>query len=152
MKVPKLDKTELFNTLAAIAALILAGGDMSGVGLADVPEWAIPILLFVAVAVNMASRAQVKGEKDSQDVVEFEFEDEDVVAIRHPKVYITKKEMPGLAIGTRFQQSRQSANVYFYGIPISGRVATRDQVGIIKFESQYVENSPEWFEEVPGNE
>lgn len=75
MKVVKPDRTELFNALVAIATLILAGGDMAKVGLGDVPEWAIPILLFVAVAVNMMSRAQVKSEKDSQEVAEDESEE-----------------------------------------------------------------------------
>lgn len=61
-------------------------------------------------------------------------------------VYLLKKEIPGLNIGARFQQTSQSDQVYFHGIPVEGSKPERDQVGIIEFEAKYVENNPEWFE------
>ena len=63
MKMP--DKTEIFNLLTIIAALILSGGSsLLEIIPEDVPAWAWPILVFVAVVVNLASRDQVKGEAD----------------------------------------------------------------------------------------
>lgn len=59
----KMDRTDLFNLLAAIAGVILASGDMLTLKISDgVPAWGTPILLFVALAVNYFSRSQVKGE------------------------------------------------------------------------------------------
>ncbi|MFV2014862.1 MAG: hypothetical protein ACC656_05520 [Candidatus Heimdallarchaeota archaeon] len=62
-----------------------------------------------------------------------------------PKVYILQKSIPGIKPGTRFQQSYQSDNVYFYAIAISASISECDQVGIIEFEARYVENNLEWF-------
>lgn len=59
----KMDRTDLFNLLAAIAGVILAGGDMLPLEISDgVPAWGVPILLFVALTVNYFSRSQVKDE------------------------------------------------------------------------------------------
>ncbi|MFH2030974.1 MAG: hypothetical protein ABIJ40_10215 [Bacteroidota bacterium] len=62
-----------------------------------------------------------------------------------PKVFILNKELPGIHKGARFQQSYQTDNVYFYGIPINGKIPQKEQVGIIQFEARHVENNPEWF-------
>lgn len=61
-----------------------------------------------------------------------------------PKTFILKKEMPGLPIGISFQQSAKNPNTYFYGIPVK----SDDQVGIIEFDAEYVEDNPEWFEQI----
>lgn len=61
-------------------------------------------------------------------------------------VYLLKKELPGLSIGARFQQTHQSDNVYFHAIPVDASKTGKDQVGIIEFEARYVEDNPEWFE------
>lgn len=58
----KIDKTELFNILTVIATLILGGGNLFELDFGSVPQWAIPILLLVAVAMNWFSRGQVKEE------------------------------------------------------------------------------------------
>lgn len=58
----KIDKTELFNILTVIATVILAGGSISGMDFGSVPQWAIPIILLVALAVNWFSRTQAKSE------------------------------------------------------------------------------------------
>lgn len=62
-----------------------------------------------------------------------------------PKVYILQKDMPMYKAGLRFQQTYQSDNVYFAGRAISANIPEKDQVGIIEFEAEYVENNPEWF-------
>lgn len=62
-----------------------------------------------------------------------------------PKVYILKKDLPMYKAGLRFQQTYQSDNVYFAGRAISTNIPEKDQVGIIEFEAEYVENNPEWF-------
>jgi len=62
-----------------------------------------------------------------------------------PKVFVLNKDIPGVPLGTRFQQSHQSDNVYFHGFPISSERPEKDQVGIIEFEAKYVEKNPEWF-------
>ena len=63
MRVP--DKTELFNLLTIIAALILSGGSsLLEIIPEDVPTWAWPILVLVALVVNLASRDQVKSQRD----------------------------------------------------------------------------------------
>lgn len=64
----------------------------------------------------------------------------------HPEVYILKKSLPGIDKGARFQQSFPSdGKIYFHGIPILSDIPESQQVGIIEFEAQYIENSPEWF-------
>jgi len=62
-----------------------------------------------------------------------------------PRVYLLKKDLPGIQAGARFQQSYHSDNVYFHGIPISSEQPEKNQVGIIEFEAQYVESNSEWF-------
>lgn len=61
-----------------------------------------------------------------------------------PKAYILQKDLPNVKKGAIFLQTYQSDNVYFYGIPISGQIPEKDQVGIIEFEAKDVENS-KWF-------
>lgn len=58
----KIDKTELFNALTAIVTVTLAGGSILGMDFGSVPQWAIPIILLVALAVNWFSRTQAKSE------------------------------------------------------------------------------------------
>lgn len=62
-----------------------------------------------------------------------------------PKEFTLQKDLPGIRKGARFQQSYQSDNIYFLAIPISGDAPEKDQVGIIQFEAQYVENNLNWF-------
>lgn len=57
-----MDKTNLLNLLTIIATVILGGGDLVGVDWGTVPEWAIPIIALVAIAINIASREMVKRE------------------------------------------------------------------------------------------
>ncbi len=68
------------------------------------------------------------------------------------KVFLLKKEIPGLWEGARFQQTAKNGNIYFCAIPISSARPEEDQVGIVKLEAQHVENNPEWFEEVVDDE
>ncbi len=165
MKFIRLDRTELFNLLTVIATLILSGGDLLSLQIPEViPEFGVPIILIVAVAVNYFSRSQVKEEaglanarinahimEPFKSAVVDQDDDEDVYQWKAPpdytpKVFILKKEMPGIRVGARFQQSFQSPNIYFFAIAISSSKPECDQVGIIRFEAQYVENNPEWFE------
>ena len=62
-----------------------------------------------------------------------------------PKRYRLKRGLPNVQRGSIFQQSYQSDNIYFYGIPIDSRKSEIDQVGIIEFEAKDVENNPNWF-------
>lgn len=66
MKMRMPDKTEMFNLLTVIAALILGGG--SSLPLEIIPEgtpvWAWPILIFVALVVNVASRDRIKSQRN----------------------------------------------------------------------------------------
>lgn len=169
MKLIKLDRTELFNLLTVVATLILSGGDLLSLQIPEViPEFGVPIILIVAVAVNYFSRSQVKDQaanaKEAAKAILFTDASHGRIGIvgkeeaaidpdewkappdYTPKVFILKKEMPGIQIGARFQQSFQSPNVYFFAIAMSGSKPKRDQVGIIRFEAQYVEDNPEWFE------
>ena len=62
-----------------------------------------------------------------------------------PKEFVLKKDLPNVTKGAIFQQSYQSDNIYFYGIPISSKLPKSDQVGIVEFEAENVENNPKWF-------
>lgn len=63
------------------------------------------------------------------------------------KVFVLKKDYPGLSAGARFQQSARNRNIYFCGIPISSQRPEEDQVGLVKLEARYV-NDSDWFEQV----
>lgn len=64
----KVDKTDLYNLLVTIAAIILAGGDLASFEMPEaIPEWGWPIIIFVTIAINFFSRDQVKTEKDISD-------------------------------------------------------------------------------------
>lgn len=84
----KPDRTELFNLLTIIAGLILGGGSSLPLEIMqDVPKWAMPILLIVAVAVNIASRDQVKSQKDLSEYMQGRqgtFEEHEAIAGSYP--------------------------------------------------------------------
>ena len=59
------------------------------------------------------------------------------------KVYVLKKDLPGIKKGAKFQQSSIDDDIYFHGIPISSE--SPGKVGIIRFDSEYVEANEKWF-------
>ena len=65
-----------------------------------------------------------------------------------PRVFKTRRPLPGIPTGSYFEQSRYSDFVYWAGRAISSDIPEVDQVSIIEFEAQYVEANPTWFKEV----
>jgi len=58
----KFDKTEVFNVIATVGAILLAGGDTAGIDMTAIPPWAMPVMILVIVLINTYSRLQVKRE------------------------------------------------------------------------------------------
>ncbi len=68
-----------------------------------------------------------------------------------PKVYTLKKPFPGCEVGSRFQQSRKSKEIYFCAIPLCLDLPEENQVSTVEVKAMDVENNPEWFQPVITN-
>jgi hypothetical protein len=70
----------------------------------------------------------------------------DISGEQYKARYILKRDLPNLCKGAIFYQSEMSDNIYFHAIAINSDIPATDQVGIIRFEANDVENNPDWFE------